>query len=305
MTTYHTPVLLHECIEGLNIKPDGVYVDVTYGGGGHSGEIVKKLTSGKLVAFDQDFDASCNKLDDPRLIFCRGNFRFLKNFLRYNGISKIDGLLADLGVSSHHFDETSRGFTFQGNAPLDMRMNQNSDFTAAQVLNTYNAQQLSLIFRNYGEVENTPRLVKEIIKFRESSAFQSSNDFINAIKLCIPKGGENKYLAKVYQALRIEVNHELEALQKMLLQCLEVLKPNGRLVVITYHSLEDRIVKNFIKSGNFEGKIEKDFYGNPIVPLKATSNKIIIPSPEEIERNSRARSAKLRIAELIENDIKK
>lgn len=299
MTTYHTPVLLSESMNGLNIKPDGVYVDVTFGGGGHSREILSKLTNGKLFAFDQDSDVADNLINDKKFVFCQSNFRFLKNFLKYNHISKIDGLLADLGVSSHHFDTTSRGFTFQGDAPLDMRMNKNAQISAETIINTYSAEQMQYIFSQYGEVENAKNLAREITKIRDLHPIISSDEFIEAIKKCIPRGIENKYMAKVYQALRIEVNQELEALKKMLLQCLEVMNPGARLVVITYHSLEDRIVKNFFKSGNFEGKIEKDFFGNPIIPFKTISNKVIVPSAREIEENSRARSAKLRIAERI------
>jgi 16S rRNA (cytosine1402-N4)-methyltransferase len=299
MTTYHTPVLLKESIDGLNIKPNGVYVDVTFGGGGHSKEILNRLTSGKILGFDQDPDAAKNIINDKRFIFCHGNFRFLKNFLRLNGVTKIDGLLADLGVSSHHFDIAERGFSFQSDAPLDMRMNQGAKLSAGEILNTYSFEKLLRLFNEFGEVENSRRLTGEIVKAREVAPFVSSQGFINAIQKCLPRGAENKYLAKVYQALRIEVNHELDALKKMLLQSLGLMNPGARMAVITYHSLEDRIVKNFFKSGNFEGKIEKDFYGNPITPFKAINNKVIIPSLEEIALNSRSRSAKLRIAERI------
>jgi S-adenosyl-methyltransferase MraW len=297
MTTYHIPVLLHECIEGLKIRPDGVYVDVTFGGGGHSREILKHLTTGKLVAFDQDPDALENKIDHPGFILCNGNFRFLKNFLKYNGITQIDGLLADLGISSHHIDTVERGFTFQGNSPLDMRMNPMAQITASEILNQYPEDRLRYIFRDYGEVDNAHRLASIVVSKRESRIFSTSSQFIEAIKPCIPRGAENKYLAKVYQALRIEVNRELEALKSMLSQCTSVIAPGGRLVVITYHSLEDRLVKNFIKTGNFEGIAEKDFFGNPIAPFRAVNNKVVLPSEAELENNSRARSAKLRIAE--------
>ena len=299
MTTYHTPVLLHECIEGLNIQPNGVYVDVTFGGGGHSGEILSHLDKGKLIAFDQDQDASENQLDDSRIVFCKGNFRFLKNFLRYNGIKKIDGLLADLGVSSHHFDTPDRGFTFQGDSPLDMRMNQTAKITAGDLLNTYSMDQLRRVFREYGEVDNAGKLASLIVSGRSASNYKTSTQLVNAILPCVPRGAENKYLAKVYQALRIEVNHELDSLKLMLHQCNDVMNPGGRLVVITYHSLEDRIVKNFTKTGNFEGKVEKDFFGNVISPFKPLNNKVIVPSELETNRNPRARSAKLRIAERI------
>ena len=300
MTAYHTPVLLHESIEGLNIQPNGVYVDVTFGGGGHANEILKHLENGKLIAFDQDFDASENQIDDSRLLFCRGNFRFLKNFLKFNSILKIDGLLADLGVSSHHFDTVERGFTFQGDSPLDMRMNQSAKLTASDVLNQYSQDKLRSIFREYGEVDNAGRLASIIVSIRSQTDFKTSSGFVDAIRPCIPRGLENKYLAKVYQALRIEVNRELESLKLMLNQCIEVMNPGSRLVVITYHSLEDRIMKNFTKTGNFDGKVEKDFFGNVISPFKPLSNKIIIPNELEINSNSRARSAKLRIAERIE-----
>jgi 16S rRNA (cytosine1402-N4)-methyltransferase len=299
MTTYHTPVLLKESIDGLNIKPTGVYVDVTFGGGGHSREILKNLSTGKLFVFDQDPDAAKNLIDDEHFVFCHGNFRFLKNFLKYHKVTKIDGLLGDLGVSSHHFDTTDRGFSFQGDAPLDMRMNPGAKITAGEILNTYDSNALKKLFNDYGEVDNAYKLANEIVKVRENKPFRTGNEFITAINKCIPRGAENKYLAKVYQALRIEVNQELEALKQMLTQCLELMAPGSRLVIITYHSLEDRIVKNFFKSGNFEGKVEKDFYGNQITPFKLINNKIIIPTEEEIETNSRARSAKLRIAEKI------
>jgi len=299
MTTYHTPVLLHESIEGLNVKPGGVYVDVTFGGGGHSQEILNRLKTGKLVAFDQDPDAEKNKIDHPGFIFCNGNFKFLRNFLKYEGITRIDGLLADLGVSSHHFDTVERGFTFQGDSPLDMRMNPLANLTASEILNQYTEDHLRHIFRDYGEVENANRLASMIVSKRDSKAFSTSSQFIEAIKPCIPRGVENKYMAKVYQALRIEVNRELESLKSMLSQCVDLMPEGGRLVVITYHSLEDRIVKNFVKTGNFEGKMVKDFYGNPIAPFRAVNNKVITPNEDELKENSRSRSAKLRIAEKI------
>lgn len=297
MTTYHTPVLLNESVNGLNIQPNGVYVDVTFGGGGHSAEILKKLTTGKLLAFDQDPDATANTIQDKRFIFCHSNFRFVKNFLKYHKIGQIDGLLADLGVSSHHFDVAERGFTFQNDAPLDMRMNQGANITAADILNKYSRDELRRLFSQYGEVENAGRLASVIVSHRESEPFQMNQTFIEAIKPCIPRGAENKYQAKVFQALRIEVNKELESLKTLLMQCSDIIKPGGRLVVITYHSLEDRLVKNFVKAGNFEGEIEKDFYGNPITPFKAVNNKITLPSEEELKTNTRSRSAKLRIAE--------
>lgn len=304
MTQYHTPALLHESIDGLKINPEGIYVDITFGGGGHSREIVNHLTTGKLIAFDQDSDALLNKIEDNRFLLCHGNFRFLKNYLKYNGVTNIDGLLGDLGVSSHHFDTVERGFTFHDNSPLDMRMNPNGGITAREILNTYDEVKLRKLFREYGEVDNAFKLAAAIVSRRSTSSFASSNDFMEAIHFCIPRGAENKYMAKVYQALRIEVNHELESLKDMLLHCTEMIKPGGRLVIITYHSLEDRIVKNFVKSGNFEGKVEKDFYGNQIAPFKAINNRVIIPSEEETYYNSRARSAKLRVAERDANNKK-
>ena len=297
MTTYHTPVLLHESITGLNLQPGGVYVDVTFGGGGHSREILQQLKGGKLLAFDQDPDANENLINDPRFSLFSANFRFLKNFLKYNNIKQINGLLADLGVSSHHFDTAERGFTFQGNSPLDMRMNPTAALKASDILNQYTKEKLYTLFKTYGEVENTGRLVATIVEARPHTNFITSNQLIDVIRPCIFKGAENKYLAKVFQALRIEVNHELDALKALLSQCTEALAPGGRLVVITYHSLEDRIVKNFVKTGNFEGKVDKDFFGNALAPFKPLHNKVITPSEQELENNSRARSAKLRIAE--------
>lgn len=297
MNTYHTPALLNESIEGLRITPDGTYVDVTFGGGGHSREILMHLKKGKLVGFDQDQDAVSNSIDDPRFIFCHGNFRFLKNYLRYMGISKIDGLIADLGVSSHHFDTVGRGFTFQGESPLDMRMNPMAKLTAYEVVNHYPQERLRIIFKEYGEVENAQRLAYQITTSRAHKELTTSSQLLDTIKECIPRGSENKYLAKVYQALRIEVNQELESLMDLLVQCSDIMNQGARLVVITYHSLEDRIVKNFIKTGNFEGKVEKDFYGNVFVPFKNLNNRVIVPSDEETSVNRRARSAKLRIAE--------
>lgn len=297
MSEYHVPVLLKESIDGLDIKPEGIYVDVTFGGGGHSAEILRRMEKGTLFGFDQDSDAIENKIDDERLVLVHHNFRYLKNFLKYHGVDEIDGLLADLGVSSHEFDEAGRGFSFRFSADLDMRMNRNTDVTAADVLNTYSQEDLYIMFKTYGEVQNTGRLVKTILAFRANNDFKTTDQFREAIKSCIPHGKESKYLAKVYQALRIEVNHELDALKEMLEQALKVLKPGGRLSVITYHSLEDRLVKNFFKSGNFAGKVEKDFYGNVNSPFKLVNRKVIIPTDEELEENSRARSAKLRIAE--------
>lgn len=294
---YHNPVLLKECIDGLNINPEGVYVDVTFGGGGHSREILKHLTTGKLYAFDQDDDAVKNSIDDPRFVLIKQNFRFLKNFLKLYNALPIDGLLADLGVSSHQFDEAERGFSIRFDAKLDMRMDQNGKLTAADVLNTYSEEDLKRIFKLYGEVENAGYLASIVFHSRKSKTIETVNDLKIAITKCVKRGKENQYYAQVFQALRIEVNKELEVLEELLTQSLEVLKPNGRLVVISYHSLEDRLVKNFMRSGKFEGEVEKDFYGNQLTPFKQITRKPIVPGAEEIEVNNRARSAKLRIAE--------
>ena len=294
---YHVPVLLEESVSGLNIDPDGVYLDLTFGGGGHSREILKRLKDGCLIGFDQDSDALANVPDDSRFIFVNHNFRYLRNFLRYCGYDEADGILADLGVSSHEFDEAGRGFSFRFDAELDMRMNQRSRLKATDILNTYSEEDLTRIFRNYGEVDNAKRLVDLIVKARAEKMITRSEEFLQVIAPCVPKQKEKKYLAQVYQALRIEVNGELEALEDMLKEAERALRPGGRLVVITYHSLEDRIVKNFLKSGNFEGKVEKDFYGHVKRNFELVNRKVIVPSEEEIEKNPRARSAKLRIAE--------
>lgn len=299
MSEYHVPVLLEESVSGLNIKPGGIYLDLTFGGGGHSREILNRLgKKGCLMGFDQDEDAMQNVPDDERFIFVNHNFRYLRNFMRYYGLEEADGILADLGVSSHEFDEADRGFSFRFDAELDMRMNRRSRLTAAEVLNAYDEQRLCTLFRNYGEVENARRLANLVVKARTGKALVTSGDLYQAILPCIPKMKEKKYLAKVYQALRIEVNGELEALEEMLENAMEVLKPGGRLVVITYHSLEDRLVKNFFKSGNAEGKMEKDLiFGHVNHGFELVNRKVIVPSDEEVERNPRARSAKLRIVE--------
>jgi len=295
---YHIPALLNETIDGLQIKPDGVYVDVTFGGGGHSREILSRLgKNGKLLGFDQDEDAEKNALDDPRFIFVRSNFRYLTNFLRYHNIEKVDGILADLGVSSHHFDEAERGFSFRFDGALDMRMNTKSPLTAAVLLNTYSEEQLADVFYLYGELHNSRKIARTIVNYRTKQPFDRIFPFIEVLKPFFGREKEKKDMARVFQALRIEVNKEMDVLKSLLDQSLEVLKPEGRLVVLTYHSLEDRLVKNFIRSGNFEGKLEKDFYGNVLSPMKAVNNKVIIANEAEIERNPRARSAKLRIAE--------
>ncbi len=295
---YHIPVLLKESVDGLDIQPDGVYLDLTFGGGGHSREILRRLgTDGCLLGFDQDEDALANVPEDDRFIFVNHNFRYLRNFMRYYGYEQVDGILADLGVSSHEFDEADRGFSFRFDAELDMRMNRRTDLTAAMVLNTYEEERLALLFRNYGEVENARRLAALIAGARKKQAIRTSEEFYRIVQPCIPKLKEKKYLAKIYQALRIEVNEELEALKEMMQQAMEVLKPGGRLVVITYHSLEDRIVKNFLKAGNADGKVEKDLlFGHIYHNFESVNQKVIVPSEEEIQRNPRARSAKLRIA---------
>ena len=295
---YHQPVLLKECLDGLRIKPDGIYVDVTFGGGGHSKAILQQLgPKGKLFAFDQDKDAANNLPADNRLTFIPQNFMYMKNFLRMHEATQVDGILADLGVSSHQFDIADRGFSIRFEAELDMRMNQSSKKTAATVLNEYDENQLKHIFRSYGEIDNAYKLVKLITDARITQPITTTEQLKNIIAPCTPKFKDHQYLAKVFQALRIEVNGEIEVLKEMLKQSLEVLSVGGRLVVMSYHSLEDRLVKNFIKSGNFEGEAIKDFYGNIERPFELITRKPVTPSEEEIERNSRSRSAKLRVAE--------
>ena len=295
---YHVPALLQECMDGLNISPDGTYVDVTFGGGGHSREIVSHLdAAGHLYSFDQDEDAERNMLADERFTFVRSNFRFLSNFLRYHEVEEIDGLLADLGVSFHHFDDEERGFSFRFDSKLDMRMNKRASQTAADILNHYEQEQLADVLYLYGELKSSRRLAAAIVKARQEKKFDRIDGFLQVIRPFINKKQEKKELAQVFQALRIEVNHEMDALREMLTQALEALRPGGRLVVLTYHSLEDRLVKNFMKTGNFEGKSEKDFFGRVETPFKLVNNKVIVASEEEVERNPRARSAKLRIAE--------
>jgi 16S rRNA (cytosine1402-N4)-methyltransferase len=295
---YHTSVLLKDCIDNLNIKPDEVYVDLTFGGGGHSAEILKHLSpNGKLFAFDQDVDALKNKLIDPRFILIPQNFRFLKNYLRLHGITKVNGILGDLGVSSHQFDEASRGFSIRFDAELDMRMNQQNELTAKKIVNEYELKQLVFIFKEYAEIHNAAKLAGQICEAREINEISTTTDLKEAIKYCTPKFEEHKYLAKVFQALRIEVNQEIEALKECLTQCLEVLESEGRLVVISYHSLEDRLVKNIIRSGNIEGVEERDvIFGTRKKIFKNLTSKPITPSETEIKFNTRARSAKLRVA---------
>jgi len=296
---YHIPALLKESIDGLNIRPDGIYVDVTFGGGGHSMEILKSLKTGKLIAFDQDEDAAENIPDDRRFMFLNQNFRFLKNNLLYNGISSIDGLIADLGVSFHQFDEPERGFTFRQDAPLDMRMNRSGSLTAAYILNNYEEEALADIFYRYGELTNSRRIAREVANARTNEPVLTVKHLEDAIGKLAPFRQEHKFYAKVFQALRIEVNHEIDYLKEMLEQALELLNHGGRLVVLSYHSLEDRLVKNFMRSGNFEGEESKDFYGNTSTPFRVINKKGTVPGEEEILSNKRSRSARLRIAEKI------
>jgi 16S rRNA (cytosine1402-N4)-methyltransferase len=293
---YHNPVLLHQSIDGLDIKPDGVYVDVTFGGGGHSKEILKRLGSeGKLFAFDQDVDAQENSLGDKRFVLIPENFRYIKRFLRFYGIKKVDGVLADLGVSSHQFDEAERGFSTRFDAELDMRMNQNDKISAYKIVNFYSEENLSRILFSYGELRNARALAKKIVSSREENKIKTSFELKEILKEFLPNAKEHKILAQIFQAIRIEVNQELEVLKEFLLQIPELLNEDGRLSVISYHSLEDRLVKRFVQNGLFEGEPEKDFYGNFEVPLKKVG-KMTIPAKEEIKKNNRARSAKLRIA---------
>lgn len=294
---YHVPVLLNESVNGLEIKAHGDYVDVTFGGGGHSREIFSRLKTGRLFAFDQDEDAAANIIHDPRFYFIRHNFKYIRNFLQYYEVNQVDGILADLGVSSHDFDVAERGFSFRFDGDLDMRMNRDSSQTAADIVNSYTEDQLRSVFREFGEIDNAGRLAKQLVSARNARPVKTIEQFKEAISPCVPKFQESKYLAKVFQALRIETNHEMDVLYDFLEQSIELLKPGGRLVVITYHSLEDRMVKNFFRSGDLSGKQEKDFFGNVESPLTAINRKVIVPTEEEIDRNPRARSAKLRIAE--------
>lgn len=295
--TYHVPVLLNECLDGLNIQPDGTYIDVTFGGGGHSKEIFKRLNeNGRLIVFDQDPDAKQNAWEAPNFDFVASNFAFLKNNLRLLGIEKVDGILADLGVSSHQFDKPERGFSIRSDEKLDMRMNQRSGESAYEVINNYETKEIMLILAKYGEIKNPLKTAEKIVHTRQRSKIETTGQLVEVIKHLAPKKKENQYLAQVFQAIRIAVNNEMDVLEKFLLQTKEVLKPNGRLVVMSYHSLEDRLVKNFLKRGSFDGKIDKDFYGNIYKPFTEVNRKPIIANEKEIENNSRARSAKLRIA---------
>ena len=297
-TTYHIPVLLAPAVDGLDIRPDGIYVDATLGGGGHTREILRRLgPGGRLLGFDQDEDAERNIPDDPRFTFVRSNFRYLHNFLRYHGIDHIDGLLADLGVSSHHFDDSQRGFSFRFDGALDMRMNKRAGRTAADIVNTYDEERLADVFYLYGELKNSRRLATALTQARARQAVTTIGQFLDIVKPLFGREREKKELARVFQALRIEVNHEMEALREMLQAATEALRPGGRLAVITYHSLEDRLVKNLMKTGNVEGTVVKDFYGNVQTPFRTVNNKVITPDEDEVARNPRSRSAKLRIAE--------
>lgn len=297
-TTYHIPVMLDECIEGLNINPDGIYVDVTFGGGGHSKEIYKKLSSkGKLIVFDQDPDAKANAWEADNFYFIAANFAYMSNHLRMMGIKDVDGILADLGVSSHQFDIESRGFSIRADAPLDMRMNKSGELSAFTVVNEYDERELIKIFRTFGELPNARKITDQIMKNRASKKIKTTNQLMEILGNCAPKFKEHKFFAQVFQAIRIEVNQELEVLKSFLEQTEDCIKPNGRLVVMSYHSLEDRLVKNYLKRGSIHGEITKDFFGNVLKPFNEVNRHPIVAVEEEIERNTRARSAKLRIAE--------
>ena len=301
-TTYHIPVLLRESVDGLEIKPDGVYIDVTFGGGGHSKEILSRLgKKGHLYSFDQDADAEKNIVDDDRFTFVRSNFSYIKNWMRYYDVEKIDGLLADLGVSSHHLDDESRGFSFRFDAPLDMRMNKQAGKTAADIVNDYDEEQLADVFYLYGELKNARKLATAIVKARQAQRIATTGNLLQVAEKLFPREREKKEMAKLFQALRIEVNHEMEALKEMLNGSKDLLCVGGRLSVITYHSLEDRLVKNMMKAGNTEGKVQQDFFGHTEAPFKPVG-KVIVPEPEEQERNPRSRSAKLRIAEKVKSE---
>ena len=300
MTDYHIPALLHETLEGLKIQPDGIYVDLTFGGGGHSKEILARLSdNGRLFGFDQDEEAYRNVPDDERFIFVHSNFRYLKNFLKYYEIEKVDGIIADLGVSSHHFDDEERGFSYRYETELDMRMNQSATKTAADILNTYDEEQLSQLFYLYGELRMSRKIASAIVFARQKKEITNVSDFLEIMDRFTQRDREKKVLSQAFQALRIEVNQELDALSEMLQQSVEHLKVGGRICVISYHSLEDRMVKNFFRSGNTDGKIEKDFFGNPLTDLMVINRKVIVPTEEEQRKNPRSRSAKLRIAEKI------
>lgn len=300
--TYHIPVMLHEAVDGMDIQPGGIYVDLTLGGAGHSREILARMDeTANLYGFDQDKDAEQNIPADGRFTFVRSNFRYLSNFMRYHGVhGKVDAILADLGVSSHHFDDSERGFSFRFDGKLDMRMNKRAGYTAAELLNTLSEERLADIFYLYGELKNSRKLASAIVKARANKQIETIGDFLDIVKPMFGREREKKELAKVFQALRIEVNQEMEALREMLESAIQVLKPGGRLVIITYHSLEDRMVKNIMRTGNVEGRAEQDFFGRIQTSLRPINNKVIVPTEEELSRNPRSRSAKLRIAEKIE-----
>ncbi len=299
---YHSPVLLEECINGLSINPDGIYVDATFGGGGHSKLILSKLRSGKLFAFDQDLNSIDNKLNSPKFKLINANFRFIRNFLRMEGVEKIDGILADLGISSHQIDVPSRGFSTRFSGDLDMRMNVNSYLTAKDVVNNYSEENLSNLFFSYGELRNSKKISSAIVDARKSAEITTTRELVYVVENLVPEKHRNKFLSKVFQSIRIEVNDEMSSLEEMLLSAQELLKVNGRLVVLSYHSLEDRLVKNLIRKGNFSSEVQKDFFGNPIRSLKEINKKVIVASASEIRINSRARSAKLRIASKINDN---
>lgn len=297
METYHVPVMLQESLDLLDINPDGVYVDLTFGGGGHSSHIVERLSpKGHLYSFDQDADAEANAFADERFTFVRSNFRFMRGNLRMRGVEQVDGVFADLGVSSHHFDATERGFSFRGDAPLDMRMNRRGGRTAADVVNDYDVERLTWILKNYGEIDGAARVARCIESARSAAPLTTTFDLVEAVKRVTPPRDESKFLSKLFQAIRIEVNGEMEALQMALEQSLKMLRPGGRLVIMSYHSLEDRMVKNFMRSGTVDGKVEKDFYGRVSTPFEIVTRKVVVPTPEEVERNPRSRSAKMRAA---------
>ena len=306
-TMYHIPVLLQESIDGLAIRPDGTYVDATFGGGGHSREILRRLgEEGHLYSFDQDADAEQNIPEgDERFTFVRSNFRYLSNWMQYYGVENLDGLIADLGVSSHHFDDESRGFSFRFDAPLDMRMNGRGGMTAADIVNNYDENRLADVFYLYGEFRNSRALAAAVAKARKNKSIDTIEDLLQAVERLIDRERGKKELARLFQSLRIEVNHEMEALKIMLESALRYLRPGGRLVVLTYHSLEDRMVKNFIKAGKIDGKVEQDFFGRKLTPWRAVNNKVIVPSDKEQEENPRSRSAKLRIAEKTKENTQK
>jgi 16S rRNA (cytosine1402-N4)-methyltransferase len=299
MTTYHNPVMLKECLEGLNIDPEGTYVDATFGGGGHSMAMLEKLKGGKLIAFDQDEDAKkeAEKIQHRSFTFCQANFRYMKRYLKLHGATKVNGILADLGISSHQIDEASRGFSTRFDGPLDMRMDRKAKVTAAKILNSYSEEQLHKIFGMYGELKNAKTAAKAVVAKRKAAPLATTLDLKMVLQSVAPRGKENKYFAQVFQALRIEVNEELQALEDFLHQSGEVMEKGGRLVVLSYHSLEDRLVKNYINTGKMFGEVEKDFFGNKLKPFEAVNRKPIEASEEEIEQNNRARSAKLRVAE--------